>query len=86
MTRSFVLSEENLQKHERYVIWRDHDGLIHRDDGPAAIRDDGLRYWYVHGVLDRRGGPSVERPDGAKQWHKDHRMELPRRPVRFSLE
>ncbi len=31
-----------------------YDGLLHRDDGPAIISADGLKFWYQHGRSGRR--------------------------------
>jgi hypothetical protein len=35
------------------------DGLLHREDGPAYLSDDGTKKWYVHGKLHRTNGPSI---------------------------
>jgi len=35
------------------IEWRDDDGQLHRDDGPAATCPDGRRVWFVEGVKVR---------------------------------
>ncbi len=40
-------------------VWRDDDGLLHRDSGPAVIYPDGEKEWYILGKRTR-----VEKPDG----------------------
>jgi len=30
-------------------IWRNQDGLFHREDGPAIEYADGAKYWYLNG-------------------------------------
>jgi len=37
--------------------WRDADGRLHRDGGPAAIYPDGRRVWFVDGVKVRQERP-----------------------------
>lgn len=49
----------------------DECGLLHRLDGPAAVRPDGWNQWFVHGVRHRLDGPAVIRKDGSKEWWVD---------------
>lgn len=39
--------------------WFDEDGMYHRTDGPASVRRDGTKMWYVHGIQHRLDGPAV---------------------------
>lgn len=39
--------------------WWCREGLLHREDGPAAIRNDGIREWHIYGKLHREDGPAV---------------------------
>lgn len=48
-------------------IWY-FNGKIHRDNGPASLRDGVLSY-YKHGVLHREDGPAVIYKDGTKHWY-----------------
>ena len=43
------------------VEWRLPNGTLHRLDGPAHERADGVRTWYVNGRRHRLNGPAVER-------------------------
>jgi hypothetical protein len=35
------------------------NGVLHRDDGPAVITNNGISYWYKNDVLHRTDGPAV---------------------------
>ena len=53
--------------------WIDEDGWpiyekLHREDGPAAEKADGTKWWYVNGKLHREDGPAIEYADGDKSW------------------
>ena len=55
------------------VEWKDEDGELHRDDGPASIAPDGGQSWYQHGVLHRDGGPAIITLDGGQSWYQHGR-------------
>lgn len=55
------------------VEYRDAYGRMHRDDGPAYFRPDGLKAWYVHGELHRDRGPAIIEPDGTEVWFRHGR-------------
>ena len=60
--------------------WTDDNGQLHREDGPAYIRDDGTQEWWWHGQLHRDGGPAIIYADGSQQWYymgKRHRKDGP---------
>lgn len=62
------------------LLWRDRSWGLHRDDGPAVQRSDGLSAWWCHGAPHRVDGPAVERPDGSREWWVDgarHREDGP---------
>lgn len=40
-------------------IWTDDKGRYHKDDGPAIIHQEYVRY-IIHGIHHRIGGPAVE--------------------------
>ena len=46
-----------------------HDGLLHRDDGPAVEYKDGEKSWYQNGTLHREDGPALEWNNGLKRWY-----------------
>ena len=47
-------------------------GLLHREDGPAIIRNDGAKFWYKNGRLHREDGPAIIWKDGEVQWWLNH--------------
>jgi hypothetical protein len=62
-----------------YIKWT-HDGVEHRNDGPAVVFPGGTRYWYQRGELHRVGGPAVEFRAGTQWWYqhgKFHRVGGP---------
>jgi hypothetical protein len=42
--------------------------IYHREDGPAAIYNDGSNAWYVNGRCHREDGPAVIYSDGDLEW------------------
>jgi hypothetical protein len=59
--------------------WFNDKGQLHREDGPAEIRD-GTKAWYINGKLHRIGGPAIICTDGTKCWYvndKLHRLNGP---------
>ena len=60
-------------------LWRNKDGKLHREDGPAIERANGDRSWWVNGKKHRLDGPAVE-SGGAKFWYVNgerHRLDGP---------
>lgn len=60
--------------------WRNKENKLHRTDGPAVIKKDGYKSWWIHGKKHREDGPAIERPDGTKFWYiegKTHREDGP---------
>jgi hypothetical protein len=56
------------------------NGKLHRTDGPAIIRTDGMQEWYKDGLLHRADGPAIIRADGTQAWYvngKLHRTDGP---------
>jgi len=54
-----------------YIEWRNDNGQIHREDGPAVECSDGYKSWYNNGHLHRLDGPAIEGPDGTRKFYKD---------------
>jgi hypothetical protein len=42
--------------------------VLHREDGPALIYNDGTKHWYRYGRLHRLGGPAAEWESGTMEW------------------
>ena len=56
------------------VRYRNRDGLLHREDGPAVERSNGSREWYRGGKLHRGDGPAVEYADGDRFWFRHDKL------------
>jgi hypothetical protein len=48
--------------------YKNEQGKVHREDGPAVIFKSGTKLWYYNGVKHRYDGPAIEQPDGYKRW------------------
>ena len=48
--------------------WRNEDGLLHREDGPAIKWSYGTNEWWQNGKRHREGGPAIEGSNGSCQW------------------
>jgi len=63
---------------KKYTVKVDDDGdvfwyksgtdILHREDGPAVERNDGIKEWFQDGKRHRENGPAVTYPDGFKAW------------------
>jgi hypothetical protein len=53
------------------IEWRDAEGRLHRDDGPARMFPSGREKWYRHGLRHPDGGPAAIYPDGRRKWFVD---------------
>ncbi len=66
----------------KVIEYKDEDGHLHRDDGPALIMPDGMQVWYCHGERHRDDGPAAIGLDGEQLWYqhsKRHREDGPAR-------
>ncbi len=63
------------------LVWRDENGKLHREDGPAAIYPNGKQFWYINGKLHREDGPAIIGKGGKiLEWYihgKFHRLDGP---------
>jgi len=50
-------------------VYRDGEGNLHREDGPAVITEKGSKYWYRHGKRHREDGPAAEWWTGNSEWY-----------------
>ena len=60
--------------------WRNVDGVVHREDGPAIEWANGSKEWCLNGQRHREDGPAVELANGSKAWwlnDKLHREDGP---------
>jgi hypothetical protein len=61
-------------------VWRNEQGQLHREDGPAIEWANGGKYWYLNGKRHREDGPALEYIDGSKSWYLNgqlHREDGP---------
>ena len=61
------------------TVWRNAQGQLHRDFGPAITYADGSQFWYRNDHLHRLDGPAIT-SFGTRQWlinDKRHREDGP---------
>ena len=46
-------------EHHGFIEWRNENDVLHREDGPALLYDQGDQEWYFNGKLHRNDGPAV---------------------------
>jgi hypothetical protein len=51
------------------IEYRNEQGKLHREGGPAIEYHDGTKSWYINGQWHREDGPSFEWRDGTKSWY-----------------
>ena len=54
--------------------------MLHRANGPAVVRSNGTKAWWVNGLRHREDGPAGLYADGSVQWYKHgelHREDGP---------
>lgn len=56
-----------VNKHTGVEIWY-NDGVLHRDDGPAIIKNNKYYYWYINGK---------HITSDVKEWIKDNNISYP---------
>ena len=50
------------------IRYRNEQGQLHREDGPAIECANGDKYWYLNDKLHREDGPAIEYVSGHKVW------------------
>jgi hypothetical protein len=50
--------------YDNRVVYRNEKGVLHREDGPAIVYNDGTKYFYKNGLLHREDGPAIEYANG----------------------
>ncbi len=48
---------------------KDDHLVLHRDNAPAIIWDDGSEFWYYNGLNHRDDGPAVIHHNGEMKWY-----------------
>jgi hypothetical protein len=54
------------------VKWRNKEGKLHREDGPACEYPSGAKEWYRDGKLHRDDGPAKEYPTQQRWYRNGH--------------
>ena len=75
------MSQMEIDEHGN-KYWRNSEGYIHREDGPAIAGANGSKFWFIDGKPHREDGPSSEYASGKKEWYingKLHRLDGPAR-------
>ena len=49
-------------------IYRNQQGNLHKDDGPAIEDAAGYKSWWYKGKRHRLDGPAVIHADGSQEW------------------
>jgi hypothetical protein len=60
--------------------WRNKEGELHREDGPAVEFINGDKEWWINDKRHREDGPACECSNGYKAWYKNgelHREDGP---------
>jgi hypothetical protein len=73
--------ESNEQEYKNYKYWcieyRNENGQLHREDGPAREYSSGKKWWFKNGKKHREDGPAVEFPDGRKEyWYNNEYVSV----------
>ena len=62
------------------IRWRNEEGQLHCEHGPAVEYSYGYKAWYRNGQRHRKDGPAVEYSYGDKVWYQNgqlHREDGP---------
>ena len=64
------MAKQYIRKDETVTAYYKDRGKnkLHRLDGPAIIRWDGDKIWYVNDKLHRLDGPAAEYGNGDRSW------------------
>jgi hypothetical protein len=58
-----------IHKFVHEIEYKNEHGLLHREDGPAIVWNDGTKAWFINGEYHREDGPAIEWSDGSKFWY-----------------
>ena len=56
------------------IFWRNEEGHLHCEHGPAIEHADGTKFWYQNGLYHREDGPAIEHADGDKKWYQNDKL------------
>jgi hypothetical protein len=49
-------------------VYHYKNGFFHNESGPAIIRKNGTKIWFINNFKHREDGPSTEYENGTKHW------------------
>jgi hypothetical protein len=64
-----VISKSIKKTHDWGSEWRNEEGKLHREDGPAVEQIIGNKFWYNNGKFHREDGPAIEWWDAPGDWY-----------------
>jgi hypothetical protein len=67
---------------EYNTTWRNLEGQLHREDGPAVEDVDRYKAYYINDKLHRVDGPAIEYADGYKAYLIDGKLHREDGPAR----
>ena len=50
-------------------VWKNENGQVHRDDGPAIEYFNGIKHWFKNGTYHRKDGPAMVCDDGSHEYY-----------------
>ena len=62
------MKEYKVTVYDDCTVWKNLNGELHRENGPAIEYINGDKYYYKNNKPHRLGGPAVEYSNGAKQY------------------
>lgn len=69
-----------LEEHADGVIKWFKNSKLHKEDGPAIIRENRTKEWFLNGIRHREDGPAIMFSDGTDYWYLNgerHREDGP---------
>lgn len=65
---------DSFMENENIKVWRNREGKLHCEDGPAVIFPNGTLHWCIDGEFHREDGPAViDTASGIFwYWHGSH--------------
>jgi hypothetical protein len=51
------------------IEYKNEQGQLHREDGPACEYNNGSKSWYINGKCHREDGPAIDFYNGPKIWY-----------------
>ena len=63
------------------ITYRNADGQLHNQNGPALVHTDGYKAHYINGQLHNENGPAVVFADGDKEYYINDKRHNPNGPA-----